>query len=95
MKLPGLQKGKYRANWWDTTAGKTLDSSDIEVKGGKDDIVLTMPPITRDAALYIIKAGTEKGMVAKNRGRGGSSTQQSPVGSGGAQTNLPAAQLGR
>jgi len=70
VKLPGLQKGRYRVTWWDATAGKTLDSSDLDIKGGKEDIALTIPPITRDAALYIIKAGTEKAKLAKNKAAG-------------------------
>ncbi len=87
LKLPGLQKGKYRVIWWDTAAGKTLDSSDLDVKNMKDEIALTIPPISRDTAMYIIKAGTEKAKLAKNKGRASAGVQQTSAVNGGTPIN--------
>jgi hypothetical protein len=58
LSLAGLQKGRYRATWWDTRAGKMLDSTDLAVADAKTSVVLNTPPVTRDAALYVVKAGT-------------------------------------
>jgi hypothetical protein len=68
IKLSGLQKGKYRATWWDAHAGRILDSSDVELANNKDEVTLSTPPLTRDVALYINKAGAEKAKVAKSKG---------------------------
>lgn len=63
LKLPGLKAGKYRATWWDTQAGVSLSSTELEVKNAKEAATLATPPITRDAALYVTKANNPK--VAK------------------------------
>ncbi len=69
IKFIGLQKGKYRATWWDTQSGKTIDSADVDVTGPKESVALNTPPITKDVAMYIMKAGTDKAKVAKSKGR--------------------------
>lgn len=70
VSLPGLQKGKYVATWWDTRTGKSIDSSDLAVTNSKEDISVSSPPITRDVALYIVKAGTKPANKALQNGRG-------------------------
>jgi hypothetical protein len=57
LKVTGLQKGKYKVTWWDTSAGKSLDSTEVESTGIKEEVAVTTPPISTDAALYIVKAG--------------------------------------
>jgi Domain of unknown function (DUF5060) len=69
-KITGLQKGKYRATWWDTATGKALDSTEIESAGIKSDVTLATPPITTDAALYIVKAGTPAATAKVKGGKG-------------------------
>jgi len=67
IKLAGLQKGKYRITWWDTQYGKTIDTSDVEVGNAKEDAVVSTPPIARDIAFYILRAGVRSGSVAKGK----------------------------
>ena len=69
-KVTGLQKGKYRATWWDTGTGKNIDSSDVESAGVKTEIAVATPPITTDAALYIVKSGTPATSVKVKSGKG-------------------------
>ncbi len=57
LRLIGLQKGRYRATWWDTQAGKSLDAADVTVADAKEGVTLVTPSIVRDAALYVVKAG--------------------------------------
>jgi hypothetical protein len=73
--LAGLQPGKYRATWWDTREGRSIDASDLTVSKDKESATLATPPITRDAALYVTKATTprEKSARAKKSNRGPSS----------------------
>lgn len=65
LSLPGLQPGKYRATWWDTEQGVSLSTADLEVKAAKVAATISTPPVTRDVALYIIKAGKEPKVAAK------------------------------
>jgi len=58
VKLVGLQTGKYRATWWDTYAGKSLDATDVSVTNAKEGVALATPPVVRDVALYVVRAGT-------------------------------------
>jgi hypothetical protein len=58
LSLTGLQKGRYRATWWDTRAGRALDSTDLAVADAKTGVALNTPPVTRDVALYVVRAGT-------------------------------------
>jgi hypothetical protein len=58
LHLTGLQAGKYRATWWDTYAGKSLDETEVSVTNVKEGIALATPPIVRDVALYVVRAGT-------------------------------------
>jgi hypothetical protein len=67
LTLPGIQPGRYRATWWDTHAGKSLDATDLTVANAKEGASLSTPPITRDVALYIVKAGTPPATTAKNK----------------------------
>lgn len=54
--LSGLKPGRYRATWWDTRGGKSIDASDLTVAKEKENVALSTPPITRDVALYVMKA---------------------------------------
>jgi hypothetical protein len=65
--LTGLQSGRYRATWWDTREGKSLDATDITVSKDKESATLATPPVTRDVALYVAKATTPKEKVAKGK----------------------------
>jgi len=65
--LTGLQPGKYRATWFDTREGKSLDATDINVSKDKESATLATPPVTRDVALYVAKATTPKDKVAKGK----------------------------
>ncbi len=56
--LTGLQAGKYRATWWDTYAGRSLDATDVSVTSAKEGLTLATPPVVRDIALYVVRAGT-------------------------------------
>lgn len=66
LTLTGLQAGRYRATWWDTYEGKSLDATDITV--GKEPFTLETPPVNRDLALYVTQAGTPK-ETAKRKGK--------------------------
>ena len=66
--LDGLQPGKYRATWWDTREGRSLDVVDLTVSKDKESATLATPPILRDVALYVAKAGTPD-----KKGKGGKS----------------------
>ena len=67
LTLTGLKSGKYRATWWDTETGKAGTGDDLTVGKDKSGVTLTTPPITRDAALYIVRAGTSPVKIGKIR----------------------------
>ncbi len=67
LNLEGLQKNKYRAIWWDTAAGKQLDSSEVVVESTKQDVEIATPPITRDVALYVVRAGIRTASTKSKR----------------------------
>ncbi len=69
LSLPGLQKGRYEATWWDTHSGKSLDATELTVNGDKEAAMLTTPPVTRDVALYVVKAGTKPTSVGTSGDR--------------------------
>ncbi len=73
LQLTGLQAGKYRATWWDTYAGKSLDATDLSVTSAKEAVALATPPIVRDVALYVVRAGTPP--PGSSRGRKGKATK--------------------
>ncbi len=75
VQLAGLQAGRYRATWWDTYAGKSLDETDVSIANVKDGLSLATPPITRDVALYVVKAGTPP--PGSNRGKRGKASATS------------------
>jgi hypothetical protein len=54
IALPGLKAGKYRVAWWDTTTGKPLSETTVEVADGKP-LTLTTPSVEKDLAAYVIK----------------------------------------
>lgn len=56
LSLAGLKPGRYRATWWDTRAGKSLEASEVSLTGAKDSLTLTTPSVSRDVALYVVKA---------------------------------------
>ena len=58
INLEGLKPGRYRATWWDTREGKSLTTSDLTVSKSPESATLATPPISRDVALYVVKAGT-------------------------------------
>jgi hypothetical protein len=68
--LTGLQPGKYRATWWDTREGKSIDASEMNVTKDKESPTVATPPIERDVALYVTKATTPKDKVAKRSHKG-------------------------
>lgn len=51
INLPALKAGNYRATWWDTLAGKTLQSEEIKVETGAT--VLKTPAVERDVAVFV------------------------------------------
>jgi hypothetical protein len=65
--LASLQPGRYRATWWDTREGRTIDASDLTVSKDKESATLATPPINRDVALYVTKATTPKDKQARAR----------------------------
>jgi len=67
LTLPGLQKGRYRAVWWDTRAGKSLDETELTVARDKESATLVTPPIKRDVALYVVKANAPSAEKPKGR----------------------------
>lgn len=91
VKLVGLQNGKYRATWWDTYAGKALDTTDVTVTNAKEGLSLATPPVVRDVALYIVKAGTPP--PGKVKGKGSRPTASASASAPQTQpaTNPPAA----
>lgn len=76
--IPGLKPGRYQATWWDTYNGKSLDATEITVSKEKDTVEITTPAVTRDVALYIVKAGTPSTTTASakkpRKERSGNST---------------------
>ncbi len=72
MLLAGLQPGRYRATWWDTREGKSIDATDLVVSKDKESATLATPPITRDVALYVMKdtALKDKAARAKKSNKG-------------------------
>ncbi len=67
MTLTGLKPGKYRAVWWDTEAGKEKTSEEVTVGRDKSGLTLTTPPITRDAALFVVRSGVSPERIGKLR----------------------------
>lgn len=57
--LLGLQPGKYRYTWWDTSAGRSIEANDLSIDKGKEGAEITTPAIKFDVALYITKAGNQ------------------------------------
>lgn len=53
LRLPVLRAGRYRATWWDTRAGRVLQSRELLQKAGVPLAALTTPPIERDVALFV------------------------------------------
>lgn len=84
LSLPGLKPGKYRATWWDTRGGKSLDTADLTVGKEKEPAALTTPPVTRDVALYVTKAGAPPADAAKNK-----KGKKEPSGSATTTSTLP------
>jgi hypothetical protein len=83
VQLIGLQNGKYRATWWDTYAGKALDTMDVSVANAKDGVTLSTPPVGRDVALYVVRAGTPP---AGRKGKGKGSKSGIATGAASAQS---------
>ena len=63
--LTGLQPGRYRATWWDTREGRSIDVSDMTISKDKESATLATPPISRDVALYVARATTPKEKTAR------------------------------
>jgi hypothetical protein len=51
IELKGLGDGQYRAQWWDTRAGKVVKEQKISVTG---ILNLSVPPFTRDIACKVV-----------------------------------------
>ena len=67
LTLTGLKPGKYSATWWDTATGQAGNAEDVTVGKDKTGLTLNTPPITRDAALYIVRSGTSPERIGKIR----------------------------
>lgn len=57
--VPGLDAGKYRVFWWDTSTGKTVATETVSVGAGKP-LTLKTPPITTNIALFAAHERTGK-----------------------------------
>ncbi|HEX8236083.1 MAG TPA: DUF5060 domain-containing protein [Abditibacteriaceae bacterium] len=55
IAVTGLQAGQYRAEWWDTTAGRVLNTVAVNVTDAAQPVQLDIPPVVRDVALLIEK----------------------------------------
>ena len=86
LTLTGLQSGRYRATWWDTYEGKSLDATDITV--GKAPFTIETPPVARDLALYVTLAGTPK-QTGKRKGSKPVATQSEPHTPASASSSTP------
>lgn len=51
-RTPALEPGRYRIEWWDTRAGATTSSSEVNHPGGP--LTLTGPALASDVALKVI-----------------------------------------
>lgn len=56
LSVPGFEPGKYRVEFWDTTAGKVTDTQEVDNSGGV--FLLPLPAIQADVAVKIKKTGT-------------------------------------
>ena len=90
INLTGLKKGKYTATWWDTQSGKSLLSADLTIEKEKDPALITTPPIARDIALYVVKAGTPPPGSGKIKGKTAKAKRTSaPNTASGEKDNAP------
>jgi len=55
LKLPGLAKGDYRVQWWDTRAGRVLREEVVSVAG--QEFRLAVPPFAGDIACRVSRQG--------------------------------------
>jgi hypothetical protein len=91
VHLTGLQAGKYRATWWDTYAGKSLDATDVSVTNTKEGLALATPPVVRDVALYVVRAGTPSPGGRKVKGKSSKSGIATSAASAPTGTPVPTA----
>ncbi|HEV2474172.1 MAG TPA: hypothetical protein VGS41_15960, partial [Chthonomonadales bacterium] len=68
LKLVGLSPGSYIATWWNTEAGKSMDSVNLTVGKGAETAELHTPPVVRDIALYVVRSGARSRRKPKNSG---------------------------
>ena len=93
LTLPGLQAGRYRATWWDTSSGKSISDETVEAtKAGT--LSLTTPPVTRDVAVFVerVTPGKAKQQAARGKrgeSRGGRAAAKYPPPSAGAPVPGP------
>ncbi len=59
LTLPVLDAGRYQATWWDTMAGKALQSTTITMRPGAS-LTMAIPPVTRDVALFVRRISSSK-----------------------------------
>ncbi|MBC8136709.1 MAG: DUF5060 domain-containing protein [Fibrella sp.] len=59
VSVPGLDAGKYRVFWWDTSTGKTVATETVTVAAGKP-LTLKTPPIATNIALFAAHERTGK-----------------------------------
>jgi len=50
--IPSLQPGAYNVVWWDTEAGKVIQTTTAQADTGKP-VTLTTPPVSRDIACWV------------------------------------------
>lgn len=55
ITLEGLEPGSYRATWWDTQAGSPLPGAASAMVGANRALMLQLPTISRDAALFVVR----------------------------------------
>jgi len=57
LVLPGLPTGAHTVQWYDTRSGEYGPKTVVEARNG-EPLTLPVPPIDRDAAVRVVRAGT-------------------------------------
>lgn len=55
LTLPPLKPARYRATWWNTETGATIDETDIRITSEARAQQISTPPVPRDVALYVVR----------------------------------------
>jgi hypothetical protein len=54
--IPGVARGTYEVQWFDTRTGKVVQSERV-MAGGQGDLIIDVPKFSRDIAVRIIPHG--------------------------------------